>query len=40
MPDGIRHSQLYRIIVEATLQYLIEQVGGGEGVYAGRKTLT
>lgn len=33
LPDGIRHSQLYRNIVDATLQYLIEQVGGVEGVY-------
>ncbi len=33
LPDGIRHSQLYRNLVDATLQYLIEQVGGVEGVY-------
>ena len=30
---GVRHSQLYRNLVDATLQYLIEQVGGVEGVY-------
>lgn len=33
LPDGVRHSQLYRNLVDATLQYLIEQVGGVEGVY-------
>ena len=33
LPDGIRRSQLYRSLVEATLHFLIEQVGGVEGVY-------
>jgi hypothetical protein len=33
LPDGVRHSQLYRNLVDATLQFLIEQVGGVEGVY-------
>jgi len=33
LPDGVRHSQLYRNLVDATLRYLIEQVGGVEGVY-------
>jgi len=33
LPDGIRRSQLYRNLVDATLQFLIEQVGGVEGVY-------
>jgi hypothetical protein len=33
LPDGIRRSQLYRNLVEATLHFLIEQVGGVEGVY-------
>ena len=33
LPKSIRHSQLYRNLVDATLQYLIEQVGGVEGVY-------
>lgn len=33
LPDGIRHSQLYRNLVDATLHFLIEQVGGVEGVY-------
>jgi hypothetical protein len=33
-PEAIRRSQLYRNIVDATLRYLIEKVGGVEGVYA------
>jgi hypothetical protein len=33
LPDGVRHTQLYRNLVEATLQFLIEHVGGVEGVY-------
>lgn len=33
LPDGIRHSQLYQSLVDGTLRYLIEQVGGVEGVY-------
>lgn len=39
LPDGIRHSQLYRNLVDATLQFLIEQVGGVEGVYRSDATL-
>src|SRR3954462_10427964 len=34
LPDGVRRSQLYRNLVDATLHFLIEQVGGVEGVYA------
>jgi len=34
IPDGIRRSQLYQNLVDATLRYLIEQVGGAEGVYS------
>ncbi len=34
LPDGIRCSQLYQNLVDATLRYLIEQVGGVEGVYS------
>jgi hypothetical protein len=30
LPDGVRRSQLYRNVVDATLQFLIEQVGGAE----------
>ena len=33
LPDGIRSSQLYQNLVDATLRFLIEQVGGAEGVY-------
>lgn len=33
LPDGVRHSQLYRNLVDATLRFVIEQVGGVEGVY-------
>ena len=39
LPDGIRHSQLYQNLVDATLRYLIEQVGGVEGVYTAEGTL-
>ena len=39
LPDGVRHSQLYRNLVDATLQYLIEQVGGVEGVYRSEAAL-
>src|SRR5437773_7302379 len=33
IPAGIRRSQLYQNLVDATLRFLIEQVGGVEGVY-------
>jgi hypothetical protein len=33
LPKGIRRSQLYQHLVDATLRYLIEQVGGVENVY-------
>ena len=39
LPDGIRGSQLYQNLVDATLRYLIEQVGGVEGVYSAERTL-
>jgi hypothetical protein len=39
LPDGIRQSQLYQNLVDATLRYLIEQVGGVEGVYAADSSL-
>lgn len=39
LPDGIRRSQLYQNLVDATLRYLIEQVGGVEGVYAAGTSL-
>ena len=34
LPAGVRRGQLYRNLVDATLRYLIEDVGGAEGVYA------
>jgi hypothetical protein len=37
LPKGIRRSQLYQNLVDATLRYLIEQVGGVEGVYGDGK---
>jgi hypothetical protein len=39
LPDGIRRSQLYQNLVDATLRFLIEQVGGAEGVYDAEGTL-
>jgi len=39
LPEGIRRSQLYRNLVDATLRFLIEQVGGVEGVYGVEGTL-
>jgi hypothetical protein len=39
LPDGIRHSQLYQNLVDATLRYLIEEVGGVEGVYEAKGSL-
>jgi hypothetical protein len=37
LPDGIRRSQLYQNVVDATLRFVIEQVGGVEGVYETEK---
>jgi hypothetical protein len=34
LPIAVRRSQLYKNLVDATLHFLIEQVGGVEGVYA------
>ncbi len=39
LPEGIRHSQLYRNLVEATLRFTIEQIGGVDGVYNEEKAL-
>ena len=33
LPESVRRSQLYGSLVDATLRYLIEQVGGVEGLY-------
>ena len=39
LPDGIRRSRLYQNLVDTTLRYLIEQVGGVEGVYSDENAL-
>ena len=39
LPEGIRRSQLYQNLVDTTLRYLIEQVGGAQGVYNDEETL-
>jgi hypothetical protein len=39
IPKRVRESELYRNLVDATLRYLIEQVGGVEGVYAAADRL-
>ena len=33
LPDAVRKGQLYQNLVESTLRFLIERVGGAEGVY-------
>jgi hypothetical protein len=33
MPRAVRRSQLYKSLVDTTLRYVIEQVGGAKGVY-------
>jgi hypothetical protein len=33
LPDAVRSSQLYKNLVDATLRFVIERVGGVEGVY-------
>ena len=39
IPAAIRRGRLYQNLVDATLRFLIEQVGGAEGVYAAGSTL-
>ena len=39
LPEGVRRGQLYQNLVDATLRYLIEEVGGVEGVYSAAGTL-
>ena len=34
LPSGVRRTQLYQNLVETTLRFLIEDVGGADGVYA------
>jgi hypothetical protein len=33
LPGSVRRSQLFKTLVEATLRYMIERVGGAKGVY-------
>jgi hypothetical protein len=33
LPDGVRRTQLYQNLVDTTLRFVIEDVGGAEGVY-------
>jgi len=40
IPQTIRRSQLYRNLVEATLRFLIEQVGQVKGVYPDEEKLS
>src|SRR5262245_12306984 len=40
IPAAVRRSQLYQNLVEATLRFLIEQVGEVKGVYPGEKSLS
>jgi hypothetical protein len=39
LPDAVRGSQLYKNLVEATLRFVIEEVGGVEGVYGKEEAL-
>jgi hypothetical protein len=39
LPDAVRASQLYKNLVDTTLRFVIEQVGGVEGVYAKEDAL-
>jgi hypothetical protein len=40
IPGRVRQGQLYRNLVDVTLRFLIEDVGGVEGVYPGEEKLT
>ena len=39
LPDAVRQGQLYQNLVEGTLRFLIERVGGAEGVYGTEAAL-
>lgn len=39
LPDAVRATQLYKNIVDATLRFVIERVGGVDGVYSKEETL-
>jgi hypothetical protein len=40
IPKGVRRSQLYQNLVDAMLRFLIERVGGVDGVYDSDATMT
>ncbi|HKT81106.1 MAG TPA: hypothetical protein VJP86_12855 [Vicinamibacterales bacterium] len=40
LPEAVRRSQLYQNLVDATLRFFIEQIGGIEGVYDNSDKLT
>ena len=39
LPDGVRRTRLYQNLVDTTLRFLIEQVGGVEGAYPNEEPL-
>jgi len=39
LPDSVRQGQLYRNLVDTTLRFLIEQVGGADGAYPAESQL-
>src|SRR5688500_18808282 len=39
VPDAVRRSRLYQNLVDTTLRFVIEQVGGVEGVYKSEAPL-
>ena len=39
LPDGVRRGRLYQNLVDATLRYLIERVGGVDGAYPSEGAL-
>jgi len=39
LPGGVRRTQLYQNLVDTTLRFVIEQVGGAEGVYTKDEAL-
>jgi len=39
LPDGVRRTRLYQNLVDTTLRFLIEQVGGVEGTYPNEAPL-
>jgi hypothetical protein len=39
LPSAVRRTQLYQNLVDTTLRFLVEQVGGASGVYRTDQTL-